>query len=126
MAALAAACGGDSPPAPTPTPAVSPVASSVAINLALADKLLIEGDTDGAAQIYSAAVLRGTEPEQQHGLWELARLQFEQGEEGDAAQNAAALLAMKPEDKDLERRANLLLGYSKMAQGRLEEAKQAL
>ena len=126
MAALAAACGGDSPPAPTPTPAVSPVASSVAINLALADKLLIEGDTDGAAQIYSAAVLRGTEPEQQHGLWELARLQFEQGEEGDAAQNAAALLATKPEDKDLERRANLLLGYSKMAQGRLEEAKQAL
>ncbi len=125
-AALAAACGGSSPPDPTPTPAVSPVPSSVAIDLALADRLLIEGDTDRAVQIYSAAVLRGTEPEQQHGLWEMARLQFELGKEGDAAQNAAALLATKPEDEALERRANLLLGYAKMAQGRLEEAKQAL
>ena len=125
-ALLVVACGGDSSPGPTPTPAVSPVASSVAIDLALADQLLVEGDTEGAVEIYSAAVLRGTEPEQQHGLWELARLQFEQGKEGDAAQNTTALLATDPEDKDLERRANLLLGYSKMAQGRLEEAKQAL
>jgi tetratricopeptide (TPR) repeat protein len=101
------------------------VPSTVTIDLARADRLLLDGDPDGAAEIYSAAVLRGTEPEQQRGLWELARLQFEHGEDGDAAQNAASLLAMDLEDEALERRAQLLLGYSKMAQGRLEEAKEA-
>jgi soluble lytic murein transglycosylase len=124
-AILATACGGGSSPDPTPTPAVSPVASSVAIDLALADRLLIEGDTDSAVGIYSAAVLRGGEAEQQHGLWQLARLQFELGEEGDSAQNLASLLALEPEDDVLERRATLLLGYSKIAQGRHTGAKDA-
>ena len=123
---LAAACGGDSSPEPTASPVVSAVPSSVPIDLALADRLVVEGDSNGAIEIYSAAVLRGTEEEQQHGLWELARLQFEQGEEGDAAKNAEALIAKGPEDDARERRAYLLLGYSKFAQGRMEEAKEAL
>jgi tetratricopeptide (TPR) repeat protein len=123
LSLIAAACGGGSPD-PTPSPAVSPVASSVPIDLALAGRLHVEGDTEGAVRIYSAAVLRGTDAERQTGLWSLSRIQFEGGEEDRAAQNLQAFLATEPEELE-ERRAHLLLGFAEMAQGRHEEAKEA-
>jgi soluble lytic murein transglycosylase len=123
---LALACGGGDPPEPTPTPAVAPVPSSVAIDLELADTMYVEGDTEGAVRIYSAAALRGSPEEKQHGLWSLARIQYEAGEQSKAAQNAEALLASEPEDDAQERRAYLLLGYAQMAQGKTEEAREAL
>jgi soluble lytic murein transglycosylase len=128
LAALAfVSCGGDGgAPDPTPSPAVSPVPSTVAVDLALADRLYVAGDTEEAVRIYSAAVLRGTPEERQHGLWSLARIQFEQGDESKAADNTAALIASEPEDDETERRAYLLLGYAEMAQGNREEAREAL
>jgi soluble lytic murein transglycosylase len=123
LATLLAACGGGGAD-PTPTPAVSPVPSNVPIDVGLAERLHVAGDTEGAVRIYSAAVLRGTEKEKQTGLWGLSRIQYEGGEEGSASQNLQAYLATEPEDVE-ERRAHLLLGFSEMAQGRPEEAKEA-
>jgi soluble lytic murein transglycosylase len=123
VAVLIGACG-DGSPDPTPSPAVSPVPSSVPIDLGLAARLHVEGDTEGAVRLYSAAVLRGTEEEKQRGLWALSRIQYEGGEEGKAVQNLEAFLATEPEEEE-ERRAHLLLGFANMAQGRPQDAKES-
>jgi len=122
---LISACGDGSPGA-TPSPALSPVPSTVAIDLELADRLYVEGATANAVRIYSAAVLRGTADEKQRGLWALARIQYETGDAARSTQNARAFLAADPESEDDERRAYLLLGYGEMAQGHHQEAKEAL
>ncbi len=124
--ALSAACGGGGDADPTPSPAVSAVPSTVAIDLAQADQKYVGGDTDGAVQIYSAAVLRGSPKQKQDGLWALSRIQLETGEASDASRNATALIASEPEDDVRERRAYLLLGYAEMAQGHTKEAREAL
>ena len=125
-AALASACasGGGGPTPTAPAPLVSPVPSSVSIDLALADRLYVIGETDRALEIYSAAVLRGTADEKQEATWKVARIHYEKGENHAASQNARAFLGTAP-DAERQRQALLLLGYSEMAQGRNQTAEDA-
>lgn len=123
---LIQACGSGGPgPTPTPPPPlVSPVPSSVTVDLALADRLYVEGETDRALEIYYAAVARGTADERQEAMWQVSRIQYEQGEHSAASQNAQAFLGTSP-DAVRERQALLLLGYSEMARGRNQTAQAA-
>ncbi len=107
-----------------PSPAVSAVPSGTPIDLALADQLYGEGESDQAIRIYSAAALHGTADQKQEAVWKLARIQYKQGEHGAAAQNAQAFLGTAPLP-EAARRAYLLLGYSEMAQGDIAAAKRA-
>ena len=125
LAVLSACSSGGPDPTPTPPPPlVSPVPSSVSVNLALADRLYVEGEYDGALEIYSAAVLRGSSLEKQEAIWKVARIQYEKGEHGAASQNAQAYLGTAPAP-GRQRQALLLLGYSEMAQGRNKTAEDA-
>ncbi len=126
VTALAHACASGGPgPTPTPPPPlVSPVPSSVSVDLALADRLYLEGETGRALEIYYAAVARGTPSEQQEAMWKVARIQYEKGEHHAASQNAQAFLGTAP-DAQRKRQALLLLGYSEMAQGRNQTAADA-
>ncbi|HEY5624910.1 MAG TPA: tetratricopeptide repeat protein, partial [Dehalococcoidia bacterium] len=129
LIALAAiwSCSGDSSPAPTPTesgPAISPVASGTPIDFARADRLYYEGDFEGALAIYSAAVKNGTEDERQTGLWKIARIQADRGENADAERNLELLRKLSP-GEETDRRALLLLGSVEFAQGDLGEAREA-
>jgi soluble lytic murein transglycosylase len=124
----ASGCAGDpASPAATavPEPALTPAPSHVQVDLPEAEQLYRDGDLDGAAQIYSAAVLRGTPEERQEGIWRLARLQYEQGEARSASQNLHVFLDTGP-GAEAERRALLLLGYAEMEAGRNSPAAQAL
>ena len=125
VAALVNACASGAGPTPTPPPPlVSPVPSSVSVDLALADRLYVAGETDRALEIYYAAVARGSASEQQEATWKVARIQYEKGEHRAASQNAQAFLGTEP-DAERQRQALLLLGYSEMAQGRNQTAEDA-
>jgi len=126
VTALAHACasGGTGPTPTPPPPLVSPVPSSVSVDLALAERLYLEGETDRALEIYYAAVARGSPAEQHEATWKVARIQYEKGEHHAASQNAQAYLGTAP-DAERQRQALLLLGYSEMAQGRNQTAEDA-
>jgi len=123
---LAQACGsGDPGSTPTaPPPAVSPVPNGVPVDLALANRLYIAGETDRALEIYYAAVARGTASDRQAAIWQVSRIQYERGEHSTASQNARAFLGTTP-GLEQHRQALLLLGYSEAAQGRNESARNA-
>jgi len=126
IAFVAAACSSGKPgPTPTPPPpVVSPVPSTVSADIALGDRLYIQGEIDRALEVYSAAVLRGAPGDRQEAVWKVARIQFEKGQHQAASQNARAYLGTSP-DIERRRQALLLLGYSEMAQGRNKPAEDA-
>ncbi len=103
---------------------MSPVPRDVAVDLVLADRLYLAGETDRALEIYYAAVARGTADERQEAIWKVSRIQYEQGEHNAASQNAQAFLGTSP-DAVQERQALLLLGYSEMSRGRNQTAQDA-
>jgi soluble lytic murein transglycosylase len=121
LALLLASCGGGSPQATPVSPAVSPVASSVTVDLAQADRLYHEGSFEDAITIYSAAVLRGTTSQRQEALFKLAKLQYKQGDSKSAAQNVQALLADGPTPATAPP-ALLLLGMAEFAQNDFQAA----
>jgi soluble lytic murein transglycosylase len=124
-----AACGGSSStstptPSPQPTPVITPSPEVTVIDFAEAEKLYYEGDFEGALAIYSAAVQRGTVAERREGLWRIARIQAQRGENKDAASN---LKVLREEELGTERnrRSLLLLGSVEFAQGDTEKAREA-
>lgn len=123
---FAQSCGsGGSGPTPTPPPpAVSPVPRDVSVDLVLANRLYIAGETDRALEIYYAAVARGSAVDRQAAIWQVSRIQYERGEHSTASQNARAFLGTTP-GPEQQRQALLLLGYSEAAQGRNESAMDA-
>jgi soluble lytic murein transglycosylase len=127
MAIAACACGGgSSSPTPTvPAPVLSPVPSGVTIDLGHAAKLFHDGDYEGALTIYSAAALNGTPQQQQAGLWEIAKIQFQRGQYSDAEKTVRAFRALNP-PADQDRQALLLLGDAQLAQGEFADARTAL
>ncbi len=122
-------CGGGAAPSATPSPtdsgpAISPVASGTVIDLVRAERLYYEGDFEGALAIYSAAVETGDEGERQAGLWAIAQIQADGGENDDAERNLRLLREMSPDTKT-DRQALLLLATVEFAQGDLDEARAA-
>ena len=126
-AIVAVACGGSSAkPTPTvPAPVLSPVPSGTVIDLDRAAKLFHDGDYEDALTIYSAAALYGTPEQVQAGLWEIARIQHQRGQHGDAEMTVRALRATSP-PADVDRQALLLLGVSELAQAEFGNARTAL
>jgi soluble lytic murein transglycosylase len=96
----------------------------VLIDFEEAERLYYEGDFEGALAIYSAAVKNGNEAERRTGLWEIARIQADRGENADAERNLELLRKMSPA-AETDRRALLLLGSVEFAQGDLGEAREA-
>lgn len=128
LAAALAACGGSSDsgsPTPSEGPAFTPVPSNVEINLEQADQLYYEGDYEGALTIYSAAAQNGTDPEKQAGLWALAKIQVQRGDNSAAARNITAYRETNP-SAERDRQALLLLGTAEFAQGDMDDARDAL
>ncbi len=121
---LTTACGGGGAPDQTPPPAVSPVSADVVPDLPLADKLYAEGEADEAIKIYSAAALRGDADQKQQAIWSLARIQYQTGDFTAATQNLQAFIATKLSPEQ-QRRAYLLLGFVRLAQGDRDGAKDA-
>ncbi len=121
LAVLLASCGGGSPQATPVSPAVSPVASSVTVDLAQADRLYHEGSFEDAISIYSAAVLRGTAGERHEALFKLAKVQYRQGDSKSAVQNVQAALSDGPTWAD-EAALRLLLGMAEFAQNDFKAA----
>ncbi|TMB94301.1 MAG: tetratricopeptide repeat protein [Chloroflexi bacterium] len=119
FAGLLAACAGSSNRSPS-----SPLPSGTPIDLALADRMYAEGDTDSASVIYSNAVTSGSLAQKQEAALKLARIAYSGGDEHGAAGNARALLESSP-PAETQRRAYLLLGYSELAQGHDAPAKAA-
>jgi soluble lytic murein transglycosylase len=126
-AIVAVACGGSSAkPTPTvPAPVLSPVPSGTVIDLDRAAKLFHDGDYEDALTIYSAAALNGTPGQKQVGLWQIARIQHQRGQHGDAEMTVRALRATSP-PADVDRQALLLLGVSELAQAEFDGARKAL
>jgi tetratricopeptide (TPR) repeat protein len=104
-------------------PLVSPVPSTIAVDLALADRLYIEEKPAERLRYI-------TQPSRGHCLratgsdLKVARIQYQKGEHHAASQNAQAFLGTAPE-AGRQRQALLLLGYSEMAQGRSPTAEDA-
>jgi soluble lytic murein transglycosylase len=128
ISALLLACGGGSDPTPTPSPEPTPVitASPTAevIDFTEAERLYYEGDFEGALDIYSAAVERGTSEERQEGLWRIAGIQAGRGEHADAESNLE-VLRTRALDAETDRQSLLLLGEVEFAQGDMREAREA-
>lgn len=128
IAACGGGGGGSTPtptPSPEPTPVVSPSPAATVIDFEEAERRYYEGDFEGALDIYSAAVQRGTEDQRQEGLWRIAVIQSDRGESDDAASNLTVLRESSELDPDRDRQSLLLLGSVEFAQGNMEKARVA-
>ena len=130
---LLAACSNNNPdptgtstPSPTATrgPAVSPVLPDVPIDIARADQLYYEGAFEEALAIYSAAAQNGTDEEQRQGLFAMAKIQSQRGENSAAERNLEALREKSP-SPEIDRAALLLQGKAEFGQGDFDEARVA-
>ncbi len=128
LAAISACGGGD--PDPTASPTASPVATTavpveVEVDFSRAEQLYYEGDYEQALTIYAAAAQRGTGAEKQEGLLGLARIQADRGDNSGAERNLEAYRETDPTPDD-DRVALLMLGRAELAQGDLDEAREAI
>ncbi|HUF52214.1 MAG TPA: tetratricopeptide repeat protein [Dehalococcoidia bacterium] len=94
------------------------------IDFTEAERLYYEGEFEGALDIYSAAVERGTYEERRQGLWRIANIQSQLGEHSDAESNLE-VLRQETLDTATNRRSLLLLGSVEFAQGDMIEAREA-
>jgi hypothetical protein len=124
-----AACGGGAKSTPTPTSSESlsptpaePVRSE---DLERAALLYEEGAVEEATKIYEDAIEDGDDAEREQALWALARVQYQQGDNGKAEDIVEEYLdeQVAPEG---ERQALLLKGMVELAQGRNDEAEESL
>jgi peptidoglycan lytic transglycosylase len=124
-------CGGGKSPAPTSTGATqtavqqTPESTVQAEDLAQAEVLYSEGAVEEATEIYTRVINRGDDGQRQQALWALARLHYQEGDNGAARDTVDAYLG---EDitPDAERLALLLKGRLHAAQGDIDEAEKAL
>ena len=124
-----AACGGDGRRAsPTPLPGSgsgTPTEAPVLAELERAARLYEEGSVEEATKIYKDAIEDGDDPERRQALWALARLQYQQGDNGNAEDTVEDYLEEEI-TPDAERAALLLKGMVEFAQGRNGEAEESL
>src|SRR6266545_4980183 len=90
---ILAACGSGNPPPPGSTPSPGTAAPSTAqLDLELADRLYDEGAVEEATAIYTNAISRGDDGQRQQALLALARIQYQQGDNGAAEATVRAFL----------------------------------
>jgi soluble lytic murein transglycosylase len=124
-----AACGGGNKSTPTPSSsdASRPTAAEqlTSEDLLRAALLYEEGAVEEATKIYEDAIEDGDDSERQQALIALARVQYQQGDNGKAEEIVEDYLdeQVSPED---ERQALLLKGMVEFAQGRNDEAEESL
>ena len=124
-------CGGNGV-SPTATPATpsgsasaAPVGSPSFEELERAAQLYEEGAIEEATEIYKDAIKDGDDPQRQQALWALARLQYQEGDNGKAEDTVEDYLEEEL-SSDAERAALLLKGTVEFAQGRNDEAEESL
>jgi len=98
--------------------------ANVEVDFERADQLYYHGDVEEAMTIYNAAAESESEAERQAGLWAIARIQAERGDNGAAERSVEALLESNPPE-ERSRQALLLLGVAEFAQADFEEAREA-
>jgi peptidoglycan lytic transglycosylase len=124
-------CGGGKSPAPTSTGVTqtaveqTPESTVRAEDLAQADVLYSEGAVEEATEIYTRVIDSGDDGQRQQALWALARLHYQEGDNGAAKDTVDAYLGEKI-TPDAERLALLLKGRLHAAQGDNDEAEKAL
>ena len=126
------ACGGNgAKPTATPTTpseasaSAAPAGSPSFDELERAARLYEEGSVEEATKIYEDAIDDGDDPQRQQALWALARLQYQQGDNGKAEDTVEDYLEEEI-SSDAERAALLLKGTVEFAQGRNDEAEESL
>ena len=83
-------CGGKDarptarPATPSGSASAAPAGSSSFDELERAARLYEEGAIEEATEIYKDAIEDGDDPQRQQALWALARLQYQQGDNGNA------------------------------------------
>ncbi len=122
---ILAACGsGNSPPSSsTPSPGTA-APSTAQLDLELAGRLYDEGAIEEATAIYNNAIRRGDDDQRQQALLALARIQYQQGDNGAAEATVRAFLDEET-TPEVERQALLLEGALHFAQGDNDEAERA-
>ena len=122
---ILAACGSGNPPPPGSTPSPGTAAPSTAqLDLELADRLYDEGAVEEATAIYTNAISRGDDGQRQQALLALARIQYQQGDNGAAEATVRAFLDEETAP-EVERQALLLQGALQFAQGDNDEAERS-
>jgi soluble lytic murein transglycosylase len=122
------ACGGGASPTATPpgSPASpSPEPAAEGIDLDHAAQLYAEGAVEEATAIYEQAIDDGNSTQRQEALWALARIQYQQGDNGRAREMIEDYLEEEV-GPDGERLALLLKGMLDFSQGRNKEAEESL
>ena len=107
------------------TASAAPAGSSSFEELERAARLYEEGAVEEATKIYEDAIDEGVDPQRQQALWALARLQYQQGDNGKAEDTVEDYLEEEI-PADAERAALLLKGTVEFAQGRNDEAEESL
>jgi soluble lytic murein transglycosylase len=124
-----AGCGGDNArPTSTATGSLSATPSVAAASfeeLERAARLYEEGSVEEATRIYEDTIEDGDDPERQQAQWALARLHYQQGDNGKAEDTVEEYLDEEIAP-DAERSALLLKGTVEFAQGRNGEAEESL
>jgi soluble lytic murein transglycosylase len=123
-------CGDGKSPAPTSTGATqtvepTPESTVEAEDLAQAERLYSEGAVEEATAIYTRVISRGNDGERRQALWALARLHYQEGDNG-AAKDTVEVYLGEDITPDAERLALLLKGRLYAAQGDNDEAEKAL
>ena len=128
LCVLVAACGGGGAkptPGPSGAPSPSPEHAATEFDLERAAQLYEEGAVEEATQIYEDAIDDGDDAQRQEALWALARVQYQQGDNGKAEDIVEDYLEEEL-GPDAERAALLLKGTVEFAQGRNDEAAETL
>lgn len=118
--------GGGSPePSPLPTIEASPPPPDVPLDLDVADKLLHDGDIEGAIAVYNAVAESVEGPERQRALRSLGAVLYGEGRFAESGSALTSLLDMvqTPEERG---RALLLLGTVQRQLGDTKAASEAL
>ena len=121
------ACGGNSPKStPTRIPSSgAPSDSAPAEDLERAAQLYDEGAVEEATAIYNRAIQQGNEAQRRQGLWALAKIQYQQGDNTAAESTIDSYLTSNVTPAE-ERLALLLKGTIHYASGDDGEAERAL
>src|SRR5688572_13156682 len=123
------ACGGGTKPTPTPSSpgGLSPTPSEpvTSEDLQRAALLYEEGAVEEATEIYEDVIQGGDDAEKEQALWALARVHYQQGDNGNAEDIVEEYLDEQPSAGG-KHQALLLKGMVEFAQGRNDEAEESL
>jgi soluble lytic murein transglycosylase len=103
----------------------SPEQTTSEFDLDRAAQLYEEGAVEEATEIYEDAIDEGDDTQRQQALWALARVEYQQGDNGKA-ENIVEDYLEEELAPEAERRALLLKGMVEFAQGRNDEAEDSL